>query len=152
MSNVTLNLTGSGQTLPNLTVSKSVNNSQILSAGNIGKVTVGAFLSSNLFAGVDPSVTALPTSTSDFTAADSIASFTVTAKTTPYSFSDSNISAASIGDVLLARVNTSNDGANFGVATENLSAFANRGVLKWTRKQSITLLAPDGDLVVSVLS
>jgi hypothetical protein len=151
MSNAALSLSGSGQTLANFTVTQAVNNSQIRSAGNIGKVTVGAFAGSDLFAGVDPGVSTLPTTSADFSQTDSIANFTVTGKTNSYFFSDSNIAAASIGDVVLGRVDPNNNGNPFGVATKHLSAITNRGVMKWTSKKPVSLLMKDGDFVVSLL-
>jgi len=152
MSGATINLTGSSNTLTSLNVAQTVSNSQIRSAGNIGKVTVGALLEKEKFAGVSPSITTLPTSAADFVSNDSIVSFSVTGKATRFAFSNSNIAAESIGKVLLARVDSNNAGTPFGVATVNLDAFTNRGVLKWTKKQPPSALVPDGDFVVNLLT
>ncbi len=152
LSNATLTLTGAGVTLGAMSVGQTVSNSTIISTGSLGKVAVGAFLDSKLLAGVSTSVTGLPSTAADFTANDSILSFTVRGDGRPFSFSNSNIAAASIGKVILARVKTNNGGTPFGVATKGLGAYTNRGVLKWTNKESTTLLAADGDLVVRIIT
>ncbi|HWE03076.1 MAG TPA: S8 family serine peptidase [Tepidisphaeraceae bacterium] len=151
LTNADITLTGGASTLGALTVGQAVTESQIVTAGNIGKVSVGSFLSSALFAGVSASVTGLPTAVGDFTADDSIVSFTVKANNKPYSFANSEIAAASIGTVSVARVNPDNGGVKFGVATESLAAFTNVGVLKWKSVETAATLAPDGDLIVSFL-
>ncbi len=151
MSSATVNLTDAGMTLQSLTVGGVVSASKIVSTGDIGRVTVGAFLDSTLFAGVNPSLTSLPASSSDFAADASIMTFRVTATKKPYSFSNSNIAAASIGQVVLARVNPGNSGNPFGIAAKTLDAFTNRGVIKWTKRSPPSLLTPDGDFVVRLL-
>jgi hypothetical protein len=151
IADASINLTGTGTAIGSLYVGDAVTSSQIISAGNIGRVSVGAFQTSNLLAGVSDATAGLPTAASDFSANDSILSFIVRGTTSPYSFSDSNIAAASIGRVLVARVNPNNTGTPFGVATKSLGAFNNRGVLKWTSNQAVNLLTPDGDFVVSLL-
>ena len=150
LSNATITLTGSS-TLGALSVGQAVIESQIVTAGNVGKVSVGSFLSSALFVGVSSSVTGMPTSAADFAANDSILSFTVKGNNKPYSFANSEIAAASIGSVILARVNSVNGGIKFGIATESLAAFDNVGVLKWTAKDTPATLVADGDLIVKFL-
>ena len=111
-----------------------------------------SFQNSNLLAGVSSSVTGLPTVASDFIAADSIISFTVRANALPYSFSNSNIAAASIGKVALAHVNVNNSGNPFGIASDSLGSFSNRGVLNWKSSEPVDLLVADGDLVVRLVT
>lgn len=153
ISNTTLNLSATGSTdLGSLTVGHIVSGSNITSAGSVGKVTVGAFLSSELLAGVDGSVSTLPSAATDFTADASILSFTVKANASPFSFAASDVAAATIGKVSLAKVNPDNAGTQFGIAAKSLAGFNNKGVIKWTSKQPTSLLAPDGDLVVRLLT
>ncbi|MDB5293110.1 MAG: hypothetical protein JWL69_4351 [Phycisphaerales bacterium] len=153
LSNAIVRLTGTTATvLGALTVGGTVSNSQILSAGNVGKVSAGAFLASNLFVGVSNTQTTLPAASTDFTSDNSILSFTIKGTTSPFSFGGSDIAAASIGKVSIARANPDNAGTQFGFAAKSLGSFSNRGKLNWNKKQSVSLLAADGDLVVRLLT
>ncbi|HEY1685428.1 MAG TPA: RHS repeat-associated core domain-containing protein [Tepidisphaeraceae bacterium] len=139
--------------LNSLSVGGTVSNSQIRAAGNIGKASVGAMTSSVFFAGVNSSVTALPTSASDFSSTASIASF-VDKGAAP--FSSSEIAAETVGVVQLHDVTTNNNGTPFGVAAHSLKSFAlfqpNAKPFTWTSKQSPTVLSSlPGDLKVSLV-
>ena len=133
-------------------VGQAVTDSVIRSAGSVGKVTVGALINSSLLVGVKDSVAGLPSASTDFVADDSLLSFTVTQRERPYSFSNSNVAAASMGKVVVGRVNPGNNAVPFGFATKALIAFTNKGVLKWTSKQPLSALTPDGDFVVRILT
>jgi subtilisin family serine protease len=148
---LTLNA-ASGLDLGTLSVSHAVSNTQIRSAAGVGKVTVGAFLSSILFAGVSDTVTDLPAAIADFSSDASILSFSLKANVSPFSFAGSDIAAAHVGKVNIAKANPSNGGVPFGIAAETLAAFSNKGVIKWTNKQASDLLLPDGDLIVRLLT
>lgn len=153
MSSATIRLTGAlGTSLGSLFIGGTATSSNIRSAGNVGAVVVGAFVKSDLFAGVNDAVTALPTSAADLTASDSIVSFSVTDRGTPFSFADSNVAAASIGSVSVANVGRDNSGVPFGIATKSLQIFNNRGVLHWTNKEPTVALVPDGDFLVRFLT
>ncbi|MDB5174818.1 MAG: Phosphoesterase, PA-phosphatase related protein, partial [Phycisphaerales bacterium] len=153
LTSAIVRLTGTGGTvLGALTVGGTVSNSQIRSAGNVGKVSAGAFLTSDLFAGVSDAQTSLPALGTDFISNDSILSFTVKGTTSPFSFGGSNIAAASIGKVSIAHANPDNAGTPFGFAAKSLGSFSNRGKLNWNKKQSASLLVADGDLVVRLVT
>ncbi|HET6246260.1 MAG TPA: S8 family serine peptidase [Tepidisphaeraceae bacterium] len=152
LANAAINLTSTSAALGALNVTKAVTSTQIISAGNVGKVSVGSFQASDLLVGISSSATGLPTAASDFIADDSIVSFTVRANALPFSFSNSDVAAESIGKVMLARVNSNNSGTPFGFAAESLTSFSNRGVLSWKSSEPVDLLTPDGDFMVELLS
>ncbi|HZL34086.1 MAG TPA: S8 family serine peptidase [Tepidisphaeraceae bacterium] len=153
LSAATIRLTGTtGMTLHDLTVGGAVTSTQIRSAGNIGDVLVGSFISSDLFAGVNDATTTLPAASSAFTAPDSILSFSIEGNPSTFAFANSDIAAFSIGSVSLAKVNPFNGGVAFGVAAKSIGRFANRGVLNWNNKKPASLLTADGDLLVRLLT
>ena len=49
-------------------------------------------------------------------------------------------------------VNTNNSGTPFGIATESLGTFINRGVLTWKSSEPVDLLKADGDLAVRLVT
>ncbi len=149
----TLQLTGSnavlGKTLAlgSLTVTDSLTNSQVRAVGNIGKVTVGGATGSDVFAGVSPSVTALPTA-ADLTATSSILSFTTKGKSP---FADSFVAASAIGAAVIDDPTTDNGGVPFGVAAQSLQSFSllqpAHKTFVWTSRQAPSLLETlPGDL------
>lgn len=152
LSSATIDLTGSGLDLGVMTVGNLVTGTQILSAGSVGKVTVGVFSASNLFAGVIAGITTLPTSAADFQSAATISSFTAKGASAAFYFSGSNVAASNIGKVLISRVNPDNGGVHFGIAASRLAAFTNKGVLVWTDKDLVSKLTPVGDFYVSLLT
>jgi hypothetical protein len=148
----TISLTGSKTALGALTVGGSLTNSQILSAGNIGKVSAAGASGSTVYAGVSAGTSGLPTA-SDFSAAASISSFIVEGKAP---FADTFIGASSIGTVELADVTTDNGGTPFGLATNSLGSFALRQAknkpVMWHAKESTTVFNTlPGDLKVEIL-
>src|SRR5262249_19764420 len=85
-----------GLVVGTLSVGKAVSGTDIFVDGSIGKVTFGAMLSSDLFAGAADLVTALPDAASDLASVQSILSFTVKG-TSAISFNNANVAASSIG-------------------------------------------------------
>jgi hypothetical protein len=147
MGNATLRLTGTGGiVLGNLTVGGALTSSQIRSAGGIGKATVGAVASSNIFAGVADSIIALPTSASDLVTDAAIQSLTIKG-----SFSDSDIAGANLGKITIKTVNGGDGGKPFGVAAKSIGSIT-APPIKWTSKLSPTLLTPNQDFVVRLLT
>lgn len=118
---------GNGQakkTLGSVSVAGTVAGSNILSAGNIGSVTVGAFIDSLLAAGFTDAPAGLP---SQILVAASIASFTV--KDVPgdlNGFSASRLIGANIGNVTLKDVNVADSGTPLGVVADTLKAYTRR--------------------------
>ncbi|HWE92550.1 MAG TPA: S8 family serine peptidase [Tepidisphaeraceae bacterium] len=151
-SNAAVNVTsGSGVVLGSLTVGGTVNNSQFRTVGSIGKVTIGSFLNSLLFAGVNDGLSVLPAAATDLVAPSSIASFQIKGGDGTFAFANSNVAASAIGAVKIKAVNPSNAGTKFGFAAKTLGAFSNVPILKWTNSQAASLLVPDGDLVIRLL-
>ncbi|HEX4793056.1 MAG TPA: S8 family serine peptidase [Humisphaera sp.] len=140
-----------GLVIGTLTVGKLVSGSDIFADGSIGKVTFGAMLGSDLFAGVADLVTALPDAASDFASAQSIASFTIKG-TSAISFNNANVAASSIGKASISRAGGANGGTPFGFAASTLGAFSNKGTVTWKNGESPSLLVPEGDLVVRLLT
>jgi hypothetical protein len=114
-------------------VADALDGAVVRTAGGIGKVTVGAIRHSAVLAGVKPEVTGLPSAASDFAAAASILSFTVTG--TPaggYNFVESTVAAARLGKVFPglvdARAATPAPGfaPSFGVATTYVGFYSRR--------------------------
>jgi hypothetical protein len=99
--------------LGSLTVTGGMQNSLVTSAGNIGSISTAGITGSSVDAGVTTGIL-LPTSAGQFTASDTISSFSVTGRKS--TFTDSNIGAEAIGSLNLATVATANGGAPFGVA------------------------------------
>lgn len=111
-------------TLGSVSVAGTVAGSAILSAGNIGSVTVGAFVDSLLAAGFTDAPAGLP---SQILVAASIASFTV--KDVPgdlNGFSASRLIGANIGNVTLKDVNVADSGTPSGVVADTLKAYTRR--------------------------
>ncbi|MGA2500725.1 MAG: hypothetical protein ABSH20_23550 [Tepidisphaeraceae bacterium] len=153
MTGAAITLGGNGTDLGTLAITGSLTDSTIRSTGNIGNVTVGGAARSSIFAGVSAAVSSALPGASDFVTNSAIASFTDTGKST---FSDTFISAETIGTAALADVTTSNGGHPFGIATESLRSFAltqpRQKVFSWTSKKPVSLLnALPHDLHVEVL-
>ncbi|HEX5245189.1 MAG TPA: Calx-beta domain-containing protein, partial [Tepidisphaeraceae bacterium] len=147
MSGATLNITSAqGTDLGSLSIGGAVGSSQIRAAGSIGAVTAGSLSGSLLFAGVADSVTALPDATIDFISPASISRLTVRG-----SFSASDVAAISLGKIVIHSIAPGNGGAPFGLATKSLSSIQSPPD-KWTSRLSPTLLKPDGDFIVRLLS
>ncbi len=132
MLNSTLNLTkskpdrGSAKTLGKLVVLGWMQDSSVLSAGNVGSVKVGGLQNAQLYAGVQDGVTGLADPTSDLAAVSArLDSVTVTgAVADPDGFNTigSCVCASNIGKVSYNRVNVSTGGAPFGTAANKLTS------------------------------
>ncbi len=116
----TLTLTGSGSTLGHLTVTGATISSTISTSGNIGSITTAGITGSSIDAGVATGIS-LPTTAGDFTASDTIWSFTVTGRGT---FASSNIAAQTIGSLSLGTVATNNNAVPFGIAAAALGSLS----------------------------
>ncbi|MDB5329994.1 MAG: hypothetical protein JWP03_1145 [Phycisphaerales bacterium] len=153
VTNAAINVTsGSGLVLGSLQVSGTVSNSQFRVVGSIGKVLVGAFLNSDLFAGVNDGLSILPVAASDLVAPSSISSFQVRGADATFAFANSNVAASAIGTVKIKAANPVNGGTKFGFAAKTLGMFSNVPFLKWNNSQAVNLLVPDGDLVIRLLA
>jgi hypothetical protein len=147
MSSATLTLTsGQGTDLGSLSVGGAVSSSQIRAVGSIGTITAGSLASSILFAGVADRVTALPDASSDFVSPASISHMTIRG-----SYAASDVAAGSLGKIVIHSIAPSNGGVPFGLATKSLSSIQSPPD-KWTSRLSPTLLKPDGDFIVHLLS
>jgi hypothetical protein len=125
-------------------------------------ITVGALLDSNIFAGVDSTITGLPTNGSDFDLRairrrpPEILSFTILGlPDTTFAMTGSDIAAATLGRVIIRKVDIDNSGTPFGIAADSLTAVTDidpgEKTIHWTDKQSTALLPSGGDFHVSVL-
>lgn len=116
-----INLTlapGSTKALSTLSVGRTIANTVVRSAGNIGTVKAKSMNGSSIFAGIDPVITTLPDDAPDFTAVASLGSLTLSGfkGTTLPAYVNSNIAASVLGSVSLGRVMADNAGTPFGVA------------------------------------
>ena len=140
--------------ISSINVGGTISGAQIRATGSIGSLTAGALVDSNVFAGVDPAVAALPSSAAAFAASSKINSVTVTGRGQTYAVRGSNVAAASLGRISFGAVKTDNGGAQFGLAAHQLVSFTRRidgKLITWTRAKSPSLLTPEGDLVVRLL-
>jgi hypothetical protein len=91
-----------------------IDDSSIDVTGNVGKVTLGQMIDSELFAGFTPSSSSNPMGGGSFGNGYQILSVTVKGSTNA-AFADSTIAAQTIGTVTLRSVNTNNNGVAFGI-------------------------------------
>lgn len=113
-------------------VGGALTGSTIRATGVIGKVTAAAMSSSRVLAGVADNGAALPESLADFTSASAAISG-VTIKGT---FSDSVISAPSIGKAALGTVQTANNGVSFGLVADRIASLAASNAALGTLRRS----------------
>jgi hypothetical protein len=153
---------GAKPVLDNLHVDGTVENSDLNAAGEMRTISVGALLDSNIFAGVDSTITGLPTNSSNFISEPSgdappeILSFTILGlPDTTFAMTGSNIAAATLGRVIIRKVDIDNSGTPFGIAADALTSLTDidpgEKTIHWTDKQSTALLPSAGDFHVSVL-
>jgi hypothetical protein len=118
--------------------------SQILSQGNIGKVTIGDMTDSVCFAGVAEGITGLPpakkASFPETATIKSIAIKGIKSELPPY-FINSNIAAANILSVSVVYPKSDNGGVPFGLSADSIK--------KLTIKKSDGTTASSKDLVIS---
>jgi subtilisin family serine protease len=138
-----------------LSVGGSFSNSILRSAGDINSIHVGAIDASDIFAGVSPAVTSMPTTAADFVTQSEIVSFAVTGiRGTTYAVQDSSIAAAKLNKVTVEKVNVSNGGSAFGFSTESLSSFTDAqpdDLIHLNSKQTTSSITVAGDFVVSIV-
>ena len=148
---------GRGYDLNTLVVNGTVSSSALRSAGNVNAVTVGSITDSTVFAGVAPTVSALPTSTADFASGSRLNRFTVTGRGAGATgaLAGSIVAAANVGSVrVTGTVQTANNGTPFGFAADALSTYTalvpGQKVYVWRAKDAAALPS-DGDYRVVVL-
>lgn len=124
LSNATIKLTAAGLDLATLFAGGIVSSS-IDTAGNIGTVTSGSLLNSEVFAGVAslPSSQPLPLVASDFSAQAAIASVNIHRAKSGSSDVNSNIAAYTLGSVSVGNAQLANSGQPFGVAAHTVKSF-----------------------------
>ncbi len=153
-------LTGAGTARdPNavsIVVAGLFSSSELKSEGDLGSIHLSAISGSAIQAGVADTVTGLATTPSDFVSQAQIASLAVTGlRGQTYAFSDSTISAADIGKVLVERVQSSNGGTPFGISATSITSVTDLSPgekpFRWTDKQSTSALTFSGDFVVKVV-
>jgi subtilisin family serine protease/predicted pyridoxine 5'-phosphate oxidase superfamily flavin-nucleotide-binding protein len=109
--------------LGKLSVSGWIDSSQILSQGNIGRVTAEAMIDSNCFAGVADGITGLPAagraSFSERATIKRIAVKGIKGSSPPF-FINSNIAAANIISASIVYPQSDNGGVPFGLVADNI--------------------------------
>lgn len=156
LSQASLALTGSGTDLNKLRVGRTLDGSDIRSNGNVNTIAVGAIVDSTIFAGVNPSVTGLPTDLSAFVTPAEILSFVVTGLPgSTFAVTNSIIAAETLGTVKVRRVATDNAGIPVGFAAHSLNAFTDlepgQRPFRWTADQPPADLIFPGDFEVKLL-
>lgn len=144
----------SAGTITSINVAGTITGAQIRATGNITSLTAAALVNSDVFAGVDSTLNALPSTAAAFVASSKINSVTMTGRGQTYAVQNSNVAAASLGRITFGAVNTNNGGVQFGLAAHDLASFSRRidgKLITWTRARSTSLLTPEGDLVVRLL-
>jgi len=106
-----------------LTAKNDINNSQIISDGNVGTISAGAMINSLCFAGIKSGVTGFPDLPDDINVSASIKSVTVKGiRGEPNSFINSNIAAANIPSATLNYPQSDNDGVPFGISAGSIKS------------------------------
>jgi len=121
LANTTITLNGAGTELRNLNVSGAITSVTLNASGNLLNVASGSMSNDVIFAGVAPlpSGQPLPNFPTDFAANDTINNIRV-----KNAFSNTNISAETLGNLTLGKATTSNNGTTFGVAGHSIKAVA----------------------------
>ena len=121
-----------------LTVTGSAVGCVVRSAGDMGPVSLGRSAGSDFLAGIDPDAGRHATAGGDFAVAATIKSFKVKGLKGPeagrYFFSNSNVSAASIGAVVLLNIEFANGGEAFGLWARNAGTAREIKSVKWADK------------------
>lgn len=135
--------------LAKLKVKYWVDNTRIVSVGDIGSVTLGGLSDSFLFAGVSTPTTALPVDRAVLGGGSEIAKISVKGLSgESFALLDSSIAAWTVGKVKLGDVCTQNDGDSFGLAVVDLTSVkfsANGQKYTWSSKDlpGLPPTAPD---------
>jgi hypothetical protein len=116
--------------LSNISIAGLVNNATIHTRGDIGKVTVGGLIHSNIFAGTD----ARPDALTDFEANRTIQSLTIkelSGVTTQ--FVDSQIAASIINAIALRGVEGTSGDSPFGIVADKVGKYSRDGAHKLSK-------------------
>lgn len=101
-----------------------MNNVRIDSTGSLGTLAATQLMNSKVFAGVGAlGGNVLPTSASDFSASDTIASMRLKAAKGALADINSDVAAQTLGKINLGTVQLNNGGTPFGVAGTVIDAF-----------------------------
>ena len=148
VTNETINLNGAGNDLRQLTVKGAFSSSTINATGSLGTISALALVNSHIYAGVGTLSNAgvLPSAAGDFSASDSIASVQLKGSVNGFSFSNSDIAAATLGSLTLGTLQTSNAGTPAGVAGKTLRS------LSATANVKFTLRNPAPSTITSILT
>lgn len=141
-------------TISTIHVGGAIIGSQIRATGNIASVNAAALVDSDLFAGVDQTITTLPSSASAFSENSTISSVVITGRNQPFAVQGSDVAAASLGHITFGAVDTDNGGVPFGLTAERLASYTRRingKLITWTRAMNPALLTPQGDAVANLL-
>jgi subtilisin family serine protease len=154
--NLTSDGTGRNPSLDVFSVGGTINQATIRSVGDIDSIHTGAIDGSTIFAGVSSTVTGVPTSTADFSNSSEILSFVVTGvKGSTFAVTTSEIAAAEIGKVYVARVDITAGDTDTAIVAETLASFTEvqpkSAVLAWNSKKPTSELTTEGDLTVNLL-
>jgi peptidyl-prolyl cis-trans isomerase A (cyclophilin A) len=140
--------TFSSAKLSNISIAGLVNNATIHTRGDIGKVTVGGLISSDIFAGTD----ARPDALTDFDTTRTIQSLTIkelSGVTTQ--FFDSQVAASIIHTVALRGVDgTSGDGP-FGIVADEVGKYSRDGAHKLSKLGDPAILDKVGNYELLIL-
>ena len=143
------------QVLAKLNVAGTMDNIDVRSQANLGSITAGRILNSNIFAGVDNAVTQLPSAAGDLTATAAIKSVKLkgVAGETVW-LQNSNVAAAELGKVTVGFAQTDNTGVPFGIATQQFKSIAYKDAtnsLKASSPADLVGFPGIDDLVVRLL-
>ncbi|MFI5378015.1 MAG: S8 family serine peptidase [Tepidisphaerales bacterium] len=105
-------------------VKGAISGSEIRSAGNIQSVSAATLVDSRIFAGVADAITGLPASAGDLSADAIIGTVNVVGVASqPFAVSNSDIAAATVQQVILGKLKTTNGGTPFGVAARHIVSY-----------------------------
>ncbi|MCP4713035.1 MAG: hypothetical protein GY869_30775, partial [Planctomycetes bacterium] len=105
--------------LSKLKITGTLDNVDVLSRSGLGGITAGRILDSNIFAGVENTVTDLPDAAGDFDAVAAIKSIKLKGVAGEAIWLDNaNIAASVLGKVAVGYAQTDNSGVEFGIATQ----------------------------------
>ena len=141
-------------TIGKMSVGGFITGSEIRGTVNIGTITAMALKKSLVFAGIRLDLSTVPTSVADFSnGAASLKSLTLKGKL-PGTFASSNVAAPSIGKLALGPIGTFNGFTSFGVAADRIDAFSastnQRGPFQLPFQEPPTTAVSEDDFVVRV--
>ena len=141
--------------LGKLTAKGTMEDVNIRSAGNIGKITLGVIKDSNIFAGINNSVTALPVSPNDYDAQAAIAGVKIKGVAGgAFWFENSNIAASDVGAVAFGFAQTDNGDDKFGIAAGGFKSIAYKDAahsIKISHPNDVAAFNTLDDLLVRIL-